>query len=139
MAILKEFEKLQGQVERKCTLEEFNTRMESKLDKQYAMSTLNSKPSRQEIEPVLNSKAEIVEVQQMMQSLELKFEDEFLNINDQLTRKSAAEDLSFVRQEQTFKADKEALDELRNEVHERIQHSQAKIHEREQVLSQMAD
>ena len=62
MAILKEFEKLQGQVERKCTLEEFNTRMETKLDKQYAMSTLNSKPSRQEIEPVLNSKAEIIEV-----------------------------------------------------------------------------
>jgi len=46
------------------------------------MSTLNSKPSRSEIEPVLNSKAEIIEVQQMLQTLELKFEDEFQNIND---------------------------------------------------------
>ena len=41
------------------------------------MATLNSKPSRAEIEPVLNNKAEIQEVQQMMQTLELKFEDEF--------------------------------------------------------------
>ena len=63
MAILKEFERLQTQVERKCTLEEFNQRMETKLDKQYAMATLNSKPSRAEIEPVLNNKAEIQEVQ----------------------------------------------------------------------------
>ena len=46
MAILKEFEKLQGQVERKCGLEEFNSRMETKLDKQFAMATLNAKPSR---------------------------------------------------------------------------------------------
>ena len=33
MAVMKEFEKLQGQVERKCSLEEFNQRMEAKLDK----------------------------------------------------------------------------------------------------------
>ena len=41
MAILKEFEKLQSQVDRKCTLEEFNTRMESKIDKQMALGILN--------------------------------------------------------------------------------------------------
>jgi len=33
MAILKEFEKMQASVERKCTLEEFNQRMETKMDK----------------------------------------------------------------------------------------------------------
>ena len=33
MAILKEFEKLQMQVERKCSLDEFNQRMEAKMDK----------------------------------------------------------------------------------------------------------
>ena len=59
---MKDFEKLQSQIERKCSLEEFNTRMETKMDKQYALSTLNQKPSRSEIEPVLNSKAEIIEV-----------------------------------------------------------------------------
>ena len=58
----------------------------------------------------------------MMQTLELKFEDEFGQINEQLIRKASAEDLNFIRQEQTFKADKEALDELRGEVVERIQH-----------------
>ena len=63
MAVLKEFEKLQSQVDRKCTLEEFNTRMESKIDKQMALGILNQKPARSELEPVLNSKAEIVEVQ----------------------------------------------------------------------------
>ena len=41
MAVLKEFEKLQSQVDRKCTLEEFNTRMESKIDKQMALGILN--------------------------------------------------------------------------------------------------
>lgn len=46
------------------------------------MGTLNQKVSRQEVETVLNSKAEIIEVQQMMQTLELKFEDEFANLND---------------------------------------------------------
>ena len=51
--------------------------MESKLDRQAANTLINSRPSRQEIEPVLNNKAEIVEVQQMLQTLELKFEDEF--------------------------------------------------------------
>ena len=61
------------------------------------MSTLNAKPSRQEIEPVLNNKAEILEVQQMLQTLEMKFEDEFANINDQLARRACAEDLNFVR------------------------------------------
>ena len=97
MAILKEFEKLQSQVERKCTLDEFNQRMETKLDKQFAMATLNQKPSRAEIEPVLNSKAEIVEVQQMLQTLELKFEDEFTILNEQLARKACGEDLNFIR------------------------------------------
>ena len=120
MAILKEFEKLQSQMERRCTLEEFNQRMENKMDKQYGIATLNSKPSRQEIEPVLNSKAEIVEVQQMLQTMELKFEDEFNNINDQLARRACAEDLNFVRQELTFKADKEVLEEFRNEQLERM-------------------
>ena len=120
MAILKEFEKLQSQMERRCTLEEFNQRMENKMDKQYGIATLNSKPSRQEIEPVLNSKAEIVEVQQMLQTMELKFEDEFNNINDQLARRACAEDLNFVRQELTFKADKEVLEEFRNELLERM-------------------
>ena len=46
MAILKEFEKLQSQMERRCTLEEFNQRMENKMDKQYGIATLNPKPSR---------------------------------------------------------------------------------------------
>ena len=90
------------------------------MDKQYGIATLNSKPSRQEIEPVLNSKAEIVEVQQMLQTMELKFEDEFNNINDQLARRACAEDLNFVRQELTFKADKEVLEEFRNELLERM-------------------
>ena len=61
------------------------------------MGTLNQKVSRQEIESVLNSKAEIIEVQQMMQTLELKFEDEFANLNDQVSRRACAEDLNFVR------------------------------------------
>ena len=52
------------------------------MDRQTVMATLNTKPSRNEIEPVLNSKAEIVEVQQMLQTLELKFEDEFHNLNE---------------------------------------------------------
>lgn len=52
------------------------------MDKQSAMTTLNQKPSRAEIEPVLNSKAEITEVQQMLQTLELKFEDEFHHLNE---------------------------------------------------------
>ena len=90
------------------------------MDKQFAMTTLNQKPSRSEIEPVLNSKAEIVEVQQMLQTLELKFEDEFLNINDQISRRASSEDLNFVRQEQQYKADKEALDELRGETIDRL-------------------
>lgn len=67
------------------------------MDKQYALSTLNQKPSRSEIEPVLNSKAEIIEVQQMMQTLELKFEDEFQTINDQIARRASSDDLNFVR------------------------------------------
>lgn len=50
----------------------------------------------------------------------MKFEDEFININDQLTRRACAEDLNFVRQELTFKADKEASEELRHEVHDRL-------------------
>ena len=62
MAILKEFEKLQSNLDRKCNLDEFNARLEAKLDRQAANSLLNSRPSRQEIEPVLNDKAEIVEV-----------------------------------------------------------------------------
>ena len=69
---------------------------------------------------MLNSKAEIVEVQQMLQTMELKFEDEFNNINDQLARRACAEDLNFVRQELTFKADKEVLEEFRNEQLERM-------------------
>ena len=90
--------------------------MEAKLDKQMALGLLNQKPARSEIEPVLNSKAEIVEVQQMLQTLELKYEDEFANINEQLLRKAGAEDLNFFRQEQTYKADKEAFEEFRTEI-----------------------
>ena len=33
----------------------------------------------------------------MMQTLELKFEDEFAQINEQLVRKASAEDLNFIR------------------------------------------
>jgi len=33
----------------------------------------------------------------MMQTLELKFEDEFANLNDQLARRACSEDLNFVR------------------------------------------
>ena len=35
----------------------------------------------------------------MLQTLELKYEDEFANINEQLVRKAGAEDLNFFRQE----------------------------------------
>lgn len=57
----------------------------------------------------------------MLQTLELKFEDEFANINEQLARRACAEDINFVRQELTFKADKEASEELRHEIHDRLQ------------------
>ena len=56
----------------------------------------------------------------MMQTLELKFEDEFSNINDLVARKANAEDLAYLRHEHTFKADKEAFNELRNELLDRI-------------------
>ena len=112
-AILKELEKLQGNLDRKCNLDEFNSRLESKLDRQTANSLINSRPSHQEIEPILNTKAEIVEVQQMLQTLELKFEDEFQAINDHLSRKASVDDLAFYRKETQFKADNEALDDLR--------------------------
>ena len=52
----------------------------------------------------------------MLQTLELKYEDEFANINEQLLRKAGAEDLNFFRQEQTYKADKEAFEEFRTEI-----------------------
>ena len=56
---------------------DFNARLETKLDKTALAHVLSQRPTRQEIEPVLNSKAEIHEVQQMLQTLEQKFEDEF--------------------------------------------------------------
>ena len=84
------------------------------------MATLNTKPSRSEIEPVLNSKAEITEVQQMLQTMEMKFEDEFHHLGEQLARKAGVDDLNFCRQEQSYKADKEALDELRNDLTDRM-------------------
>lgn len=94
--------------------------MESKLDRQAANTLINSRPSRQEIEPVLNNKAEIVEVQQMLQTLELKFEDEFQAISDQLARRASIDDLAFYRKESQYKADKDALEDLRQDLFERL-------------------
>ena len=56
----------------------------------------------------------------MMQTLELKFEDEFQSINDHLSRKASIDDLAFYRKESQFKADKDALDDLRQDCLERL-------------------
>jgi len=109
------------------------------MDKQVAMSTLNQKPSRHELETVLNSKAEILEVQQMLQTLELKFEDEFANINEQIARRACLDDLNFVRQELSYKADKESFDELSHELHDKMQSCLASMSMQEQALAQRAD
>ena len=126
-------------MDRKCNLDEFNARLESKLDRATVNSLLNSRPSRQEIEPVLNSKAEIVEVQQMLQTLELKFEDEFQAIAGHLSRKAAADDLAFYRKETQAKADKDSLDDLRLEIYERLATSANSLNEKDQYLTALAD
>ena len=42
----KEFEKLQSNLDKKCNLDEFNTRLEAKLDRSAANSLINQRPSR---------------------------------------------------------------------------------------------
>ena len=106
------------------------------MDKNSLNSVLNSKPSRQEIEPVLNSKAEIMEVQQLMQTLELKFEDEFQSINEQLNRRASLEELQYMKRENTFKVDKEQFEEMRLELTQKVSQFQSRLQEKDQKLNQ---
>lgn len=82
VTLINEIEKMQASVDRKCSVDDVNSRLDGKLDKTALMNALRERPTRAEIEPVLNNKAEIHEVQQMMQTLELKFEDEFISLSD---------------------------------------------------------
>lgn len=56
----------------------------------------------------------------MLETMETKFEDEFNQINDAMSRKASAEDLTYFRKEQAFKSDKEEVEDLRREFFERI-------------------
>ena len=70
----------------------------------------------------------------MMQTLELKFEDEFQVISDLLSRKASLEDLQFYRKEASFKADKDAIDDLRQECLERLAAAQNNLKEKDQYF-----
>ena len=98
-ALVNEVEIMSAQIEKKAGLEELGARLESKMDKVVAKTALNSKPSRAEVETVLNRKAEIGEVQQMMHTLEVKFEDEFNSIHEQISRKACIDEMAFFRGE----------------------------------------
>lgn len=65
-------------------------------------------------------KADLNELQTMLGALEAKFDDDFAQINDQLSRKARTEDLTYYRKEQNFKATKEEMDTLRQELNDRI-------------------
>ncbi len=65
----------------------------------------------------------------MLCALEAKFEDDFAQINDQLTRRARTEDLTYYRKEQNFKASKEELDTLRLELNDRISAVYSKVQE----------
>ena len=75
----------------------------------------------------------------MMQTLELKFEDEFQVISDLISRKASLEDLQFYRKEASFKADKDTIDDLRQECLERLAAAQNNLKEKDQYFSSVAD
>jgi hypothetical protein len=60
--LVHEVEKIQASMDRKCSLEDLNLRLDAKLDKNTLTHAISQRPTRQEIEPVLNNKAEIHEV-----------------------------------------------------------------------------
>ena len=75
----------------------------------------------------------------MMQTLELKFEDEFQSINDHLSRKASIDDLAFYRKESQFKADKDALDDLRQDCLERLATAQNNLNDKDQYLTALGN
>lgn len=64
-------------------------------------------------------KADLTEVQQLVQSLDVKFEDSFTNIESALMRKASADELAFYRKENQFKVGKDDLEIVRRELNDR--------------------
>ena len=139
VTLINEIEKVQAAVERKCSTEELNARLDSKLDKTMLTHALQQRPTRQEIEPVLNNKAEIHEVQEMMQTLEHKFEDEFAALQDAISRKASSDDIQYFRKEQSTKADREELDSLRFDVSDRLQTLLQRVADKDKYISAMLE
>ena len=135
VTLVNEIEKLQASLDRKCSLDDFTARLDSKVDKTALAHALSQRPTRQEIEPVLNNKAEIHEVQSMLQTLEQKFEDEFYALNEAISRRASSEDLQYCRKEASTKADKDELDDLRSEVTERLQSISQRLTEKDRYVN----
>jgi hypothetical protein len=93
------------------------------------MALLLGKVDKQDLDQQLGVKADLAELQAMLCALEAKFEDDFAQINDQLTRRARTEDLTYYRKEQNFKASKEELDTLRLELNDRISGVYSKVQE----------
>lgn len=98
------------------------------------MSFFQGTVSKADLEFHIKHKADISEVQLLIQTADLKFEDEFNQIHDQLTRKACNEDLQYYRKEQQFKASKTEVDNLRLDFNERIANLQVKIQERDRYI-----
>jgi len=81
---------------------------------------LSAKAGKIEVESILNSKVDISEVETMMQTLEVKFEDEFQSIHESIVRRASAEDLAFYKQETSYKADKDDVESLRQDMFEKM-------------------
>ena len=80
-------------IERKLNIEDFNEKMDNKVDKLTLVNSIQNKANKAEVDSGLNQKADIKEVDRLLMALETKYETELTNITELLSRKSNIDDI----------------------------------------------
>ena len=74
-----------------------------------------------------------------MQVLEIKFEDTFTSMQDQLTRKGSGEDLAYLRRDVSQMASRDELSEIRVDIEDQFNLLNTKIGDKDQYIKVMGE
>ena len=74
-----------------------------------------------------------------MQVLEIKFEDTFTSMQDQLTRKGSGEDLAYLRRDVSQMASRDELSEIRADIEDQLNLLNTKIGDKDQYIKVMGE